>query len=254
MIDLHTHVIPGVDDGARSLEAAARVLARFAADGVTTVVCTPHLKASTAATAPVVQVTERLDALRGRAGRGAPALRLGWEIMLDEFGVALSRTVLRLGGAPAVLVEFPRRGIPPRAAQELARIRDSGVVPVVAHPERYWGISVTDVREWRALGAVMQVDVAPLLAQGERGRMARLLLEQGLADLLASDNHGDARALGPARDWLLELGATEHAALLTERNAAHLLAGEPTELVPPLRLPRGVVGRLRELLLGARGG
>lgn len=232
-----------------------RVLARFGEDGVTTVVCTPHLKASDAANAPIARVTERLDILRGRAGRDAPALRLGWEIMLDEFGIPLSRAALRLGGAPAVLVEFPRTGIPPRASQELARIRDSGVVPIVAHPERYWGVSVTVVREWRALGAVMQVDVAPLLAQGERGRMARLLLEQGLADMLASDNHGDARALGPARDWLLELGAAEHAALLTERNAARVLAGEPVEPVPPLRLPRGVVGRLRELLLGGnRGG
>lgn len=253
MIDLHTHVIPGVDDGARSLEGAARVLARFAADGVTTVVCTPHLRASAAASAPVGQVAERLDALRRRAGRGAPALQLGWEILLDEFGVPLSRPALRLGGAPAVLVEFPRTGIPPRAAQELARIRESGVVPVVAHPERYWGVSVTDVRQWRSLGAVMQVDVAPLLAQGERGRMARLLLEQGLADVLSSDNHGDARALGPARDWLLELGAAEHAALLTGRNAAHLLAGEELEPVSPLPLPRGMIGRLRELLLGSRG-
>lgn len=252
MIDLHSHVIPGVDDGARSLESAARVLARFAADGVTTLVCTPHLKASEAVTAPVALVTQRLDELRGRAGKAAPALRLGWEIMLDEPGMPIGRAALRLGGAPAVLVEFPRSGIPPRATNELARIRESGVVPVLAHPERYWGVSVAHVNEWRSVGAVMQVDVAPLLSEGDRGRVARMLLEQGLVHLLASDNHGDARALRPARDWLLELGAAGHAQLLTERNPMHVLAGEPVEEVPPLALPRGVLARLRELLLGGR--
>ncbi len=252
MIDIHSHVIPGVDDGARTLEAAVRVLARFAADGVTTVVCTPHLKASAAASAPIALVTRRLDELRQRAGSSAPALRLGWEILLDEPGITLSRPALRLGGSPAVLVEFPRSGIPPRATHELARIRESGVVPVLAHPERYWGVSVANVLEWRAVGAVMQVDVAPLLSEGDRGRIARLLIEQGLVHLLASDNHGDARALGPARDWLIELGATEHAELLTSRNAAHVLAGELPEDVPPLELPRGVLARFRELLLGVR--
>lgn len=252
MIDLHSHVLPGVDDGARTLDVAVRVLARFAADGVTTLVCTPHLRASAAAAAPVALVTQRLDELRRRAGRAAPALRLGWEILLDEPGMPIDRAALRLGGAAAVLVEFPRSGIPPRATHELARIRDSGVVPVLAHPERYWGVSVAHVNEWRAVGAVMQVDVAPLLSEGDRGRIARLLLEQGLVHLLASDNHGDARALRPARDWLVELGAIDHADLLTARNAHHVLAGEPLEEVPPLALPRGVLVRLRELLLGAR--
>ena len=46
MIDIHTHLLPGVDDGSRSVEASIDVLRRFAADGVTTVVCTPHLEAS----------------------------------------------------------------------------------------------------------------------------------------------------------------------------------------------------------------
>ena len=192
MIDLHSHLVPGVDDGARTLDVASRVLARFAADGVTTLVCTPHLRASAAAAPPLEVVRASFTELESRAPQGL-SLRLGWEIMLDEPGVALNAAQLSLGGAPAVLVEFPRSGVPPRSARELARIRESGVLPVVAHPERYWGVSAAHLREWRGVGAAMQVDVAPLLAEGERGRLARSFLEHGLVDLLASDNHGDAR-------------------------------------------------------------
>jgi protein-tyrosine phosphatase len=140
--------------------------------------------------------------------------------------------------------------VPPRAARELARLRDAGLVPVVAHPERYWGCSVAHVREWRAAGAVMQGDATIILGGGDRGRLARALLAAGLLDVLASDNHGDVRSLRPARDWLLELGAAEQAAQLTERNAARLLAGTPLEPVAAVAVDPGMLNRLRDLLFG----
>jgi protein-tyrosine phosphatase len=249
MVDLHTHLLPGVDDGARSADEARETLARLAADGVTCVVCTPHLRASEAATAPAERNAALLAGLRELAPQG-PELRLGFEIMLDRPGVDLTAPALRLGGAAAVLVEFAHSGVPPRSARELGRLRESGVVPVVAHPERYWGASVAHVREWRAAGAVMQGDATFLLGGGPRGALARALLAEGLVDLLASDNHGDARSLRPARDWLVEIGAAEQAAQLTARNAAHLLAGEPLEPVPPVVVESGMLHRLRDLLLG----
>jgi len=247
MIDLHTHLLPGVDDGARTFDESVRVLTRFAEQGITRVVCTPHLRATDATEAPFVRNAALLAELRQRTGP-VPALSLGWEIMLDRPGADFTRTALRLGGAPAVLVEFPRSGIPPRAADELYRIRLSGVVPVVAHPERYFGASVTHVREWRAAGAVMQGDATFLLGSGARGQLARAMLAQGLFDVLASDNHGDARSLGAAREWLDSVGATEQAELLTHENARRVLAGEAAAPVPPVVLRAGVVDRLRELL------
>ena len=247
MIDLHTHLLPGVDDGARTFDEAVRVLTRFAEQGVTRVVCTPHLRATDATEAPFVRNAALLAELRQRVG-AAPALSLGWEVMLDRPGADFTRTSLRLGGAAAVLVEFPRSGIPPRAADELYRIRSSGIVPVVAHPERYVGASVAHVRDWRAAGAVMQGDATFLLGGGERGQLARAMLAQGLFDLLASDNHGDARSLGAAREWLAAVGATEQAELLTHENARRVLAGEAVEPVPAVAVRAGVVDRPRELL------
>jgi|SRR5438094_801552 len=251
MIDVHTHLLPGVDDGSPSPEVSIPILERFANDGVQIVVCTPHLEASRASHAPHERHAEILSALRASAPR-SPELRLGWEIMLDAPGVNLRDRRLSLGGSTAILVEFPRMMIPPNAADELFRLRMSGVIPVLAHPERYWGCTTELVEEWRRVGAAIQMDVAGVFASGPQGALAMSLLEHGLVDLLASDTHGDRRALLPARQWLLELGVDDTADLLTRRNAGHLLADELIEPVPPIERRRGMFGRLKELLLGSR--
>ena len=251
MIDVHTHLLPGVDDGSPSAEVTLPILERFAADGVRIVVCTPHLDASRAEHAPYDRHLEILTSLRARA-TVTPELRLGWEIMLDVPGADLRDRKLSLGGSTAVLVEFPRMMVPPNASEELFRLRMSGVVPIIAHPERYWGCTAERVEEWRRVGAAIQMDVAGLFASGPQGSLAASLLEQGFVDLFASDTHGDSRALLPARRWLIEIGAEDAADLLTDRNAGHLLADEPVEAVPPLERRRGMFGRLKELLLGSR--
>jgi protein-tyrosine phosphatase len=251
MIDIHTHLLPGVDDGSPSPEVSIPVLERFLSDGVQLVVCTPHLDASRAAQAPYERHVEVLAALRAQAPI-SPELRLGWEIMLDAPGVDLRDHRFSLGGSTAVLVEFPRMMVPPNASEELFRLRMSGIVPVLAHPERYWGCTAARVEEWRRVGAVIQMDVAGIFASGPQAALAASMLEQGLVDVLASDTHGDKRALLPARQWLLEIGAAEAADLLTRRNAAHLLADQAIEPVPPIERRRGMFGRLKELLLGSR--
>jgi len=243
MIDLHSHLLPGVDDGSPSVDASVPVLEQFAAQGVECIVLTPHLTASQAASAPYERHVEILETLRAAAPT-ALELRLGWEIMLDEPNVDLRSSRLSLGGSPAVLVEFPRVAVPARAGAELARIRASGVVPVLAHPERYWGCSVERVVEWRAAGAVIQMDVASLAGRGTIAATSRALLAEGLVDCFSSDNHGDSRSLASGRDWLLEEATPEHADLLTRTNARRLLDGELPLPVPPLRRALGMRSRL----------
>jgi protein-tyrosine phosphatase len=249
MIDLHTHLLPGVDDGSRSFETSVEVLARFAAQGVECVVLTPHLNVSRSADAPYERHVELLEALRDRA-TSAPELRLGWEIMLDEPGRDLRPPRLALGGSRAVLVEFPLSGVPEQGGNELYRIRCSGVVPVLAHPERYWGCTVAKVQEWKRAGAVIQMDTAGLLGKGRIAKISRLLLEAGLVDLFASDNHGDTRTLATARDWLLDVSTAEHAELLTRTNARRVLDGAAPGPVPPLPAATGLFARFREMVLG----
>ena len=249
MIDIHSHLLPGVDDGSRSVEMSLPVLEQFVNDGVTCLVLTPHLAASKAASAPTERNQTIFEELRSVAPRGLELL-LGWEIMLDEPNVDLRSRALSLGGSGAVLVEFPLRGVPAQAGSELYRIRCSGVVPVLAHPERYYGCTPERVDEWRRAGAVIQMDTAGLVGRGPVSKLSRALVRAGLVDLFSSDNHGDSRSLVTAREWLLDVSTVEHADLLTHTNARRLLDGEP--LLPAPQLASGVFARLRDLFLSRR--
>ena len=252
MIDIHSHLLPGVDDGSPSVEVTLPVLERFGRDGVEVLVCTPHLHASEIESLPSDALRERLAAL-ARVAPPKPALVMGWEIMLDQPDADLTARHLHLGDSTAALVEFSRMNVPESATAELFRIRTSGVIPVLAHPERYWGCTTDKVLEWRNAGAVIQMDAAMLLGRGDTAKLARDLLELGYVDCIASDNHGDSRSLAAARDWLIELGAEEQARLLTHGNPARLLASEAVIPVPPLHaIENGMVGRLRELIFGRR--
>jgi protein-tyrosine phosphatase len=250
VIDIHTHLLPGVDDGSPSLEVSVPILERFAREGVEVVVCTPHLEASRAARAPHEEYAAIYRELRSCAPDGLTVL-LGWEIMIDVPGVNLDDRRLGLGGSMAVLVEFPRMNVPLAAGAELMRLRTSGLIPILAHPERYWGCTPDMVRSWRDAGAAIQMDSSMLLGAPNASRLARALLSEGLVDCIASDNHGDRRSLAGARDWLIELGATEQAEMLTRTNARRMLDGQPP--LPVAGLPaveRGMLSRLKQLVLG----
>jgi protein-tyrosine phosphatase len=247
MIDFHNHVLPGVDDGAADLPQALAALRAFAAQGVGTVVATPHLSgAATLDPAALARTLARLDAAWEALSRAAagllPALRLerGAEVMLDVPAPDLSDPRLRLAGTPFVLVEFPWMSVPPGAAQVLAGLRDAGWRPVLAHPERYTGASpsLAEAGEWRRAGAALQVNAGSLLGRYGEGprRAAWGLLERGWADYLCSDFHARGRcATAEAAAALARAGGAPQAHRLTHENPSRLLAGEPPRPVPPLR-------------------
>ena len=234
MIDIHSHLLPGVDDGSPSICVSVPVLERFGAEGVRLVVCTPHLNASQAAWAPYEEYMEILDGLRA-AAPAVPELTMGWEIMLDAPGVDLTANELTLGDSRALLVEFTRGGLPRGATAELRRIARDGRTPILAHPERYFGCTLALVREWRSMGVVIQTDASVLTGRGLPSELARRMLAEGLIDILASDNHGDSRSLGAARTWLQEHGADEQVELLTSVNAKRVLGDEDPLPVPQFR-------------------
>lgn len=249
MIDIHTHLLPGVDDGSRSIEASVGVLERFSRDGVEIVVCTPHLDASEAGEAPHGRNADLLAALTA-AAPATPRLLPGFEILLDAPGVDLSDPRLGLGGSTARLVEFARMGLPPASAKEFLRLRMGGLVPVVAHPERYWGCTPDLVAAWRSAGAVIQMDVTAILGARRMHRFGEELLARGLVDLFASDTHVDKRTLAAANQWLTEVADADVANLLTRDNPRRLLEDQDVMPVPPIKLQLGMIRRLRELVLG----
>lgn len=248
MIDLHNHLLPGVDDGSRSVTQSVRVLSTFAAQGVTAVCLTPHLLASQAAAGRPAAHDRAFAALRD-AAPGVPALHRGAEIMLDRplsAEVAASRQVT-LNGTRFVLVEFTRQVTFQAVANALAHVVEIGLTPVLAHPERYACCTPEAVRRWRTTGAVMQVDGPTLSGTRGRGERARALVVEGLADILAADNHGDTKTLASPRQFLTEHGGGMQADLLLEVNPAAILADGVLAPVPPLPIRPTLMGRLRHL-------
>ena len=93
----------------------------------------------------------------------------------------------------------------------LANIAKAGVIPLVAHPERYNGCDPDTIAAWRDVGAKMQVDATELTRPTVRGRRARQLLAAGLADVIAADNHGNRRVVTTGVEYLTEQGAGDQA-------------------------------------------
>ena len=118
----------------------------------------------------------------------------------------------------------------------LSRILDLGLIPLLAHPERYSCCSPDAVNRWRSLGAAMQVDGPTLITRQTRGQRARDLITHGLADIIAGDNHGDDRSMAQGQRFLLAQEAHEQAELLTRLNPGAILADGPLQPVPPMVL------------------
>lgn len=251
MIDLHSHLLPGVDDGSRSVAQSVTVLTRMRDRGVTGIVLTPHLEASRVAEGPPPEHDEAYAALLAQAPAGIQIYR-GAEVMLDRSLAprAVETRRITLGGSRYVLVEFTRMVAARSATAALGHLVAAGLVPLVAHPERYAVGSVALVSHWREVGARIQVDANTLFAPTGRGVKARRLVAAGLADVLAADNHGDGRSLIEPFAKMAEHGGEVAAGMMMISNPAAILADKATEPVPPCEIKVPILQRLRSWLGG----
>jgi len=242
--DFHNHVIPGVDDGATDEAETVSALSAMAAEGVTAVVATPHVRLFASGQGSVEGRLAEIDQGWERllACAGAMPLKRGAELRLDTVDPDLEDARLRLGGSRFALVEYPFFAVPPRSTRVLALVVNRGWIPIVAHPERYTGIDagLDTVREWREAGALIQVNIGSLLGRfGQQAtRTAFALLRRGWVDYLGSDYH--ARGLpriAEARTLLERSGATAQAELLMVTNPGRLWRDEVPLPVLPAGLP-----------------
>ena len=248
MIDLHGHLLPGVDDGSRSVQQSHRVLRSFASKGVTDVACTPHLLSSQAGDGWPAGYEAAWARLNVDLPEGITLYR-GAEVMLDRpIPPAAADRKITINGTRYVLVEFPRMVPAEIVARALHDVLGIGLVPVLAHPERYTSCSVETARAWRDLGAVMAVDATTLTLPRSRGERARDLVRAGLADILVADNHGDERCIATALDWLSELEGADQALLLLETNPRAILDDQALYEVDPLKIRTSLWTRMRRMV------
>ena len=262
LVDFHSHLVPGVDDGARDLGEAVRAVETLAAEGVRHVLTTPHLDASVIGRPDLFERLQReveaawflvVDAC---VDRDPPmSFHLGREILLDTASPELADPRVRLNGGPYVLVEFPRLNLPASSEDVIGHISALGYRPVIAHVERYLyqGEAVPIWDEWRHAGAALQVNAASYV--GRYGAAARELawraLELGWVDLAASDYHARGRPwITQARAELAAAGGAAQDRILFDINPRNLLRGEPLEPVEALELRQGPWSRMRKFFRG----
>ena len=249
MIDLHCHLLPGVDDGSRTIEQSVRVLQAMKEAGVTGVCLTPHHTVGRISRGLPPSHDEAFASLSAVVPEGISLCR-GVELMLDRPIPPDIREHpgLTLGGSRHILVEFTSGAAIPAVANALYQIVQTGLVPVLAHPERYRACTPQAVSHWKAIGALMQVDATTLLSGRGRGQRAREILAFGLADIIAADNHGDERTIGAGYRFLCEAGGAFQADLLAVKNPGAILADGVIEPVPPLPIKTGIMDKLKQLL------
>jgi len=254
VIDLHSHILPGLDDGAVDLADALEIARAAAADGITAIAATPHVREDYPTTADAMESGVRH--LRAGLEREGIAIELlpGGEVSLERLD-RLSHDELRrcgLGGkSNFLLIETPYWDFPPLFGEVVDQVRSFGMNPVIAHPERNPAIQA-DLGKVATLvdqGALIQVTAASLDGRlGSRTRAsARKLVDAGLVHLVGSDAHTAGIREAGLSGACKVIGDEPLAQWLTESVPAAIVRNEP---LPPRPTPARRTGLLARLLGG----
>jgi protein-tyrosine phosphatase len=195
MIDLHCHILPGVDDGPESLEESLEMCRIAAADGIRTVVATPHFRPGTYDCGNAKGHVDRLQ--RELAARGID-LRLvpGADVSVTPelvYHVEEDKGLTINGKGSHVLVELPHEAVPLGWDRFLLSLREKNITPILTHPERNrWFVDRPDALYAFVMGGGL-VQVTAMSVTGENGaeirRYSRSLLQRNLVHIIASDAH-----------------------------------------------------------------
>ena len=242
MIDLHSHILPALDDGPETIEGSLELASAAVADGIRAIAATPHVRDDYPTTADEMETA----LARFRAAVAEAEIELdvlpGGELELGR--LSLPPEELRrfgLGGSRAhVLVETPYYGWPLDLGERLFHLRATGITPVLAHPERNPNVQADSDGRLRPLvetGTLVQLTAASV--DGRLGRRARdasmRLLELELAHLIASDAHAaSVRAVGMSAA-AAAVGDDALAGWLTHDVPAAIVADEPSPPRPAAR-------------------
>jgi protein-tyrosine phosphatase len=199
VIDLHSHILPGIDDGMRTVEESVELARAAVASGIEAIAGTPHVRDDWGTTADAMEAA--VAAVQAAVDAAGVPLRIlpGGEVDLEELTRRDADELRRfgLGGNPDyLLVETPYHGWPPGIEERLGRLSATGVTPLLAHPERNAEVQADLGKIERLVrsGALVQITAASL--DGRSGRRARAagleLIAAGLAHIVASDAHASS--------------------------------------------------------------
>lgn len=227
MIDIHCHILFGVDDGPQELEDSIALGKSLVADGVTTVAATPHILNPPLSISEIFAGIEHLEKIF--ADQEIPLQILPGGENHYTLPVSEMRTHT-INGGRYLLLEFPHASFPSNAANIVYSLRSAGLIPIIAHPERNAGLLRNpDMLEPLIVqGALSQLTAGSLAGDfGSPARQcARYLLKKNLAHFIATDAHGVNRR--PPR---LQAGLKEAARVIGKEHAMRLVLDNPKVVI-----------------------
>jgi protein-tyrosine phosphatase len=254
-VDLHCHLLPGIDDGPDSLEKSLTMARVAAEDGTSTVLATTHWPLDPRALEPTPERLHKVAAeLRSALLAEGISLEIQpcHELMADTTLAAhlVSGAAFSFGGARRYcLVEMPYHHLPTSFRDIIFQVQARGFTPILAHPERSAPIQQQPEKldELAEAGCLVQVTASSIVDGGPPARLTRRFLESGVAQIVASDGHSPRRRppiLSEAADELARSYGPAFADAVTRTIPAALLAGAELPPLPPITRRPSLLGRL----------
>jgi protein-tyrosine phosphatase len=241
VIDIHSHIMPDVDDGARSVEEAVEMARIAAEDGIECMVSTPHMFNGLSGNPEPSEILERVARLNEAIGPNGLKILPGNEVHISHDVAEQVRTkrVTTINQRNYMLVEFPQFTVPVGVDELFYKLMLQGVRPILVHPERnsqiqgHPGLAANFVER----GVLIQVTAMSIT--GEFGPTAKAcaerLLKHNCVHFLATDTHRTKSRppiLSRGRDAAAAVIGPERAAALVDANPRAVINGEPVQALP----------------------
>jgi protein-tyrosine phosphatase len=244
VIDIHSHIMPEIDDGARSIEEALEMARIAAEDGIEYMVSTPHMFNGLSANPEPSEILERVAALN-EAINNPEGLKIlpGNEVHIshDIADHARNNRVMKINQQNYMLVEFPQLTVPIGVDELFYKLLIQGVRPILVHPERNGQLQANPSTVGKFVDRGVYIQVTAMSVTGEFGPAAKAtadtLLRHNCVHFLATDTHrakSRPPILSKGRDAAALVIGPEQAKALVEDNPRAVINGEALHVAPPL--------------------
>jgi len=258
MVDIHCHILDGVDDGPKTIEEAIALARKLKEKGVSKVIATPHFIGDYDLKPTPECVNKKISQLSNELHKQGIEFGIypGMEVFASDDTVDRIKNgeILTLNNSRYVLIEFSFENVPKYMLNLLFSMQLEGYIPIIAHPERYSvqyrksGI----IKEAVEKGALLQVNSGSLM--GMHGKEVRKeairLLKEGMVHLIANDAHGGKRLVPVVKDVekaLIEVCGTENTDIIFYKNPVLVFENKEVERMSAVNKGSFIIEMLRSL-------